>query len=376
MDIRFDNYADGFKVICCKIWFIVHQPELSKQSLGTGYVVATGVALSLALLAHVVPALSAGPTAVLVVLIGIVPALVLVAANQWLPRSGLEGAQIWTVAEWGGLGIGLVTLVHLAVSFSVVPAPTIRTAILASSVALGGFVGVLVGTVLELRRSRRRLAQSNDVLNRVLRHDLRNRLNVVLGHLNELERTASEETVHTEELRGSIEDLLSTTEKARQIDVALNTDQRDQHPVDLVGAIDQRLDALERANPEATLVRDLPDEAPVRADWLLGSVLDNLVENTVIHSETAPSLAVSVDVEGRTTTLRIVDDCPTIPQTELDVFSARAETPLQHSKGVGLWLVIWVVESYEGSVEFEQTPDGGNVVTLSFRTATWLDRHQ
>lgn len=355
----------------------MHQPELSKQSLGTGYVVATGVALSLALVAHAVTALSAGPPAVFVVLVGMVPALVLVGANRWLPHSGLEGAQVWTVAEWGGLGIGLVTLVHLAVSVSGVPAATMRTAILASSVALGGCIGILVGTVLELRRSRRRLAQSNDVLNRVLRHDLRNRLNVVLGHLNELERTASGETeAHTEELRGSIEDLLSTTEKARQIDVALNTAQRDQHPVDLVGALAQRLDALERAHPEAAIERDLPEEAPVRADWLLGSVVDNLVENTVVHSESAPSLAVSVDADGRTTTLRIVDDCPTIPQAELDVFSARAETPLQHSKGVGLWLVIWVVESYGGSVGFEGTPDGGNAVTLTFRTATWLDRHR
>ena len=350
----------------------MHRPELSKQSLGTGYVVGTGVALSLALVAHVVTALSAGPPAVGIALFGMVPALVLVAANVWLPRSGLEGTQVWTVAEWGGLGIGLVTLVHLAISFSGVPAASMRTAILASSVALGGFVGILVGTVLELRRSRRRLAQSNDVLNRVLRHDLRNRLNVVLGHLNELERTTDGET---DELRESIEGLLSTTEKARQIDVALNTHQRDHHPVDLVGAVAQRLDALERAHPEATIERDLPEAAPVRADWLLGSVLDNLVENTVVHSETVPSLAVSVDADGRTTTLRIVDDCPTIPQTELDVFSARAETPLQHSKGVGLWLVIWVVESYGGEVTFGTTGSDGNVVTLEFRTATWLSGH-
>ncbi|MDS0281000.1 HAMP domain-containing sensor histidine kinase [Haloarcula onubensis] len=355
----------------------MHQPELSKQSLGTGYVVATGVALSLALVAHAVTALSASLTAMLVVLAGIVPALVLVGANQWVPRSGLEGAQVWTVAEWGGLGVGLVTLVHLAISLSGDPAATMRTAILASSVAFGGFVGILVGTVIELRRSRRRLAQSNDVLNRVLRHDLRNRLNVVLGHLDELERTASVETAtDTAELRQSIEDLLSTTEKARQIDVALGTDQRDQGPRDLVAAVESRLDALERATPAAAVERDLPDEALVRADWLLGTVLDNLVENTVVHSETAPSLSVSVEADARTTTLELVDDCPSIPQAELDVFSARAETPLQHSKGVGLWLVIWVVESYDGSVAFERTPDGGNVVRLEFRTATWLDRHR
>jgi len=351
----------------------VNRPELSKQSLGTGYVVGAGVALSLALAAHAATAMAAGPTATLVVLAGLGPALSLVAANQWLPRSGLEGEQVWRVAEWAGLGIGLLTLLHVGVVLAGTPVATPRTALLASSVALGGFVGLLVGTVLELRRTKRRLAQSNDVLNRVLRHDLRNRLNVVLGHLSELERTASgEAATHTEELRHTVEELLSTTEKARQIDEALGTADREQHPVDLVSAVESRLDALEQTAPDATVERDLPERAMIRADWLLDSVLDNVVENTLVHSETAPSLSVAVEVDGRTTRLRFVDDCPSIPQTELDVFSSRSETPLCHSKGVGLWLVIWVVESYGGAVAFERTADGGNVVTLSFRTATWL----
>jgi len=212
-----------------------------------GYVVGTGVALSLALLVHAVMAIRTGPSALLVVLVGFVPALALVGANYWLPQSGLRGAQVWTVAEWSGLGIGLLTLLNLAVLFADVSVATVRSGLLASSVAIGGFVGILVGTLLELRRSRDRLAKSNDVLNRILRHDVRNRLNVMLGHVSELERTTGGEAAdQTEQLRQSVEKLVTTTEKARQIDVALNTHQRDQHPVDLVGALEQRLDALER----------------------------------------------------------------------------------------------------------------------------------
>jgi len=355
----------------------VNTSDLSKGTLGMGYVVGAGVALSLALLGHAATALRTGPSALLVVLLGFAPAMALVGANYWLPRSGLRGAQVWTVAEWSGLGIGLLTLLNLAVLLADVSVATIRTGLLASSVAIGGFIGILVGTLLELRRSRERLAQSNDVLNRILRHDTRNRLNVMLGHLSELERTTDGEAAeHTEQLRQAVEELITTTEKARQIDVALGADRRAQKPVDLVPAIEERLSAVQRANPEATVETDLPEEAPVQADWLLGSVLDNVIENTVVHSTDAPTLSVGVEVAGPTTTVEVADDCPVIPEAELDVFDAGVETPLEHSKGVGLWLVIWVVESYGGEVCFETTAGGGNVVTLELPTATWFSRQR
>jgi signal transduction histidine kinase len=355
----------------------VNAPELSKHTLGMGYVVGTGVTLSLALLAHAVTALQSGPSAVVVLMLGFLPALALVGANYWLPRSGLQGDQIWTVAEWSGLGIGLLTLLNLGVVSADVTVATVRTGLLASTVTIGGFVGILVGTLLELRRDRQRLAQSNDVLNRILRHDMRNRLNVMLGHISALERTASgESSAHTEELRETVEELIRTSEKARQIDVALGANRRAQRPVDLVPAIETRLDAVRRANPDATVEAELPEQALVQADWLVGSVLDNVIENTVVHSEAPPTLSVSVVVDGGTTTVELVDDCPTIPAAERDVFEARTETQLQHSKGVGLWLVIWVVESYGGSVEFGTTADGGNVVTLTFQTATWLSKRR
>ncbi|MFC7027586.1 sensor histidine kinase [Halomicroarcula sp. GCM10025710] len=139
--------------------------------------------------------------------------------------------------------------------------------------------------------------------------------------------------------------MTTTTEKARQIDVALAADRRSQRPVDVVPHIRERVDAVRRAYPEATVELDCPDELVVHADWLLGTVLDNLVENAIVHNEGTPSLTVAVERCGQTACIRVTDDGPTIPETELDVFSEGTETPLHHSKGVGLWLVTWVVES-------------------------------
>jgi signal transduction histidine kinase len=342
-----------------------------------GYVVGAGVVLSLALLVHAISALQVSVYAFLIVGAGLVPALTLAGANFWLPRSGLGGEEVWTVAEWGGLGIALLTLVNVGVLLSDVSIQAYLPAILASSVAIGGFVGILIGALLELRRSTRRLSQSNDVLNRVLRHDMRNNLNVALGHLSQLERTTSgDATEHVEQLRQTIDEMATTTEKARQIDVALAADRRSQRPVDIVPYVSERIEAVQRAYPEASVELDCPDSVTVHADWLLGTVLDNLIENAVVHTDGTPSLHLSVERRGSIAEIRIVDEGPAIPETELDVFSTGAETPLHHSKGVGLWLVTWVVESYGGDVSFGRTDSGGNVVTLELRTATWFEERK
>jgi len=47
---------------------------------------------------------------------------------------------------------------------------------------------------------------------------------------------------------------------------------------------------------------------------------------------------------------------------EVEVVNAGEETPLEHGKGLGLWLVNWVVTQYGGS--FQLSADDGTVATL------------
>ncbi|MFB6222847.1 MAG: ATP-binding protein [Haloarcula sp.] len=39
-------------------------------------------------------------------------------------------------------------------------------------------------------------------------------------------------------------------------------------------------------------------------------------------------------------------------------------TKLRHGTGLGLWLVVWVTETYGGTVDFSSGPRGGAVVTV------------
>lgn len=344
--------------------------EISKQALGRSYVVAAGVVLSLALLGHAVVALERGWLAGVLVLGGLVPSLTLAGAQYWLPASGIQGEQVWRVAEWSGLGIGLLTLCNVAVLAFGLPLSNLGPLLLATSIAIGGVTGVLVGTAIELRNTNARLRRSNDLLNRVLRHNLRNDLTVILGHLGELEANVSgQQADRVQLLEGKVDDIVATTEKARQIDVALSAEHRSQRPLDIVTDIRERTEAVTTAYPDATVETDLPESAWVYGDWLVGTVLDNVVENVIVHAEDDPHLRIDCERTGDSVTVRIADDCPRIPDHERPMFDRSAETPLNHSTGVGLWLVQSIMESYGGDVTLTASEIGGNRIDLTFPAA-------
>jgi len=344
---------------------------LTKHTLGRCYVVGAGVLLSIGLLAHASTALEQGWLVTTFAVVGLVPSLALAGAHYWLPASGLEGEQVWTVAKWIGLGIGLVTLGNVVVLGLGLSFTAETPVLLATSIAIASASGFLVGTVLELRHTNQRLQRSNEVLDRVLRHNLRNDLTVVNGHLDELKRSVTgPQERRVQQLEAKVGEIVATTEKARQIDVALAAEHRSQEPIEIVANLESRIAAVGKANPDATVETDLPDETWVYGDWLVGTVLDNVVENVVVHAETAPHLAVSVEQDRETVTVMIADDCPQIPEHERSVFERATEHPLDHSTGVGLWLVQLIMESYDGSVRLETSDAGGNRVDLVFRAAS------
>jgi signal transduction histidine kinase len=79
---------------------------------------------------------------------------------------------------------------------------------------------------------------------------------------------------------------------------------------------------------------------------------------------------VNVDVRrgDRRTAIAIADDGPGLPDIERAVIATGEETPLVHGKGLGLWLVYWIVESLDGDLRVRDT-DRGSCVEMRFLPA-------
>ncbi|QCS41345.1 ATP-binding protein [Natrinema versiforme] len=225
-----------------------------------------------------------------------------------------------------------------------------------------------VSVVRDITRRKER-EQYLQVLNRVLRHNLRNDLTVVIGYA-ELLRERLEDGDLTDAagtLRETATDLARTSEKTRAIQDALDRDD-DLRPVD-VGAV--AADAVAAVEDEAATVSvSTTGDCRAWADAGLGLVVDNLLENAVRHAGPAPTVEISADRERDRVRLSIADDGPGIPPAEIDVITGESDiTQLTHSSGLGLWLVRWMVDSYGGSISFSASELGGSRVEIVLEAA-------
>ena len=228
--------------------------------------------------------------------------------------------------------------------------------------------GVLRDVTDEYRRNRQ-LA----VMDHLLRHSIRNEMNVVLGTASRIADRASatlaadaSSAVHTdvETIRRAATGLLTTAEKQRDV-IDLLCRERAPRPVAVEPAVRRAVDAARALEPTGEISSTCPPGATALALPELEDALAELVENAVRHADGRPNVHVDVTVTETTVTVAVVDNCPPVPPTERHVIADRWEVDhLRHTAGMGLWLVYWVADRSGGRLSFD-THETGNVVTLS-----------
>ncbi|SFG06504.1 PAS domain S-box-containing protein [Halopelagius inordinatus] len=211
------------------------------------------------------------------------------------------------------------------------------------------------------------------VLNRVLRHDLRNDMNVILGHADLLLDESGEESSrrHARTIRRKGESLVELGERARQIDQTIDVTTQERTPVELIDPIEAELDALAENHPGVVVDRYLPEEAWVMATTDVTMALSNVVENAVEHNDRAlPRVGVAVSrPRADVVEVRVVDNGPGIPESELDALESGRETQLRHVSGLGLWLVKWVLSGADADISFENHDPRGTAAVMRFVAA-------
>ncbi|MGM0446814.1 MAG: PAS domain-containing sensor histidine kinase [Methanobacteriota archaeon] len=204
------------------------------------------------------------------------------------------------------------------------------------------------------------------VLDNILRHNIRNELNVIHGRGEQLRGDLEGEL---EAAAGTIVDraetLLTTSEKSREITTVLS-DPRERISVDIGQVI--RVLAEETADdwPNADIDVTGPTELVVSATESISAAFEELLTNAVIHNESEePRVRVDLAVEGSWGTLSVRDNGPGVPEFDRDVLeSGEAIKTLSHGSGLGLWLVYWTVNRSEGEIRVDSCEPRGTEITI------------
>ena len=228
-----------------------------------------------------------------------------------------------------------------------------------------GEVTRIVGFARDITNRRRRHRQLR-VLDNLLRHNLRNTMNVVFGNAD-LARTPGDDDVE-KRMNAIIEagsELLDTVEKERRI-VNVLCDVDEPVAVDLVALAEDTLIDVRSRHPDAVVRTELPESAHVLAVPELGYAIYELLENAIEHAGCPPELEIRAETAPGSVSVSVRDNAPPIPDNETEPLFAKTDpSAVYHGTGFGLWLVYWVVDICGGNLEFDRTDDDtGNVVTV------------
>jgi PAS domain S-box-containing protein len=216
----------------------------------------------------------------------------------------------------------------------------------------------------QLEHERERL----EFMNRIIRHNLLNGMNVVdarAGLLSGHVDPAGAE--HLETVQSRVQDMMDLIETMRSFMQVLTEEGGEQtEPVALDPVLSAEVEKARNAYDGATVTYDPGPSVRVVGNDLLPEVFENLLSNAVQHNDSAsPTVSVSVRVAGEEAVVEVADDGPGVDEAMQDAIFGKGEKGFNSpGTGFGLYLVQELVASYDGAIDVRNRPEGGAAFTV------------
>lgn len=294
------------------------------------------------------------------------------------------------ISAWTILGLAMFSLILGGELLYLEPQldTGLQSSVLLVNVAAGGAVlGFIVGIYdarqhllhQELREEYNHtigLSQRLSVLSRILRHDLRNHLNVIIGQAESLQKQ-SDDPADTEAMKAiqrAGHELETISDTIGRFSTILANPQPDQtvKKIDITRSVSEAIESVKNHHnaPADSFEVIAPESVVITASPFLNQAITELVDNAIVHNDSdTPLVIIEINEfadSNEGIELRITDNGPGIPSEEIRVHNKDIETQLDHSLGVGLWLVHWVVTASDGELSFDTHTASGTTIQLFF----------
>ena len=232
--------------------------------------------------------------------------------------------------------------------------------------------GDLLGYSVVLRdvTERRNREQRLSVLNRVLRHNLRNEMSIVSGYAEMLidrESTADNDQI-ADDIALAANELMELGEKARVIEELMAEPPTTAERTSVLEVTDEAVSTVQCRVPQCDFDVEIPDGLAVEANpRVLQPVVENLIENAVEHNDSEqPTVEIQANQEpdGEMVAITVVDNGPGIPHQERKVLESGDVSPLEHGSGLGLWVSKWGATRLGGVLSLSPREPRGTIATV------------
>jgi PAS domain S-box-containing protein len=233
-----------------------------------------------------------------------------------------------------------------------------------------GYVAIFKD-IRQRKEYERRLEEQRDnleLLNQMIRHDVRNDLQVVTAFAELLlDSVEGEEREYAEKILASTESALELIRSTRDLATVMLQRDDDHHSVSLRSSILTQVEEIKGTydHAEITVDGDVPPVYVVAND-MLPSVFRNLLKNAVEHNQAdEPTVTVTATLDDDIARVRVADDGPGVPDDrKAEIFGKGERGLASEGTGIGLYLVHTLVDDYGGDVWVEDNEPAGSVFVV------------
>ncbi len=214
-----------------------------------------------------------------------------------------------------------------------------------------------------------------EILNEVVRHDLRNDMQIIRGRAQLLaEYVDPEGEDHLDDILLSVQEAIDTTKTARDLARTVIDEKTTSTQVNITRVVDDVVGTARARHEKAVITVQKPDrDLSVLADDMLKTVVHNLVQNAIIHNNSAmPEITVTITATDDTTVqLEVADNGPGVPADRREEIFGKGEKGLESpGTGLGLYLVQTLIDSYDGTIEVTDNEPQGSIFRVELPRVT------
>lgn len=232
---------------------------------------------------------------------------------------------------------------------------------------MNGKIIMVLRDITKLKRAEEEIRDMNEqlvLLNRLLRHDVKNNLAIVRGYL-EVYLEVRDDSY----LRKALERIDACVEMAnyaRLIERLMKSD-RELKVIDVSEILRKEVEAVK---DKAEVFMNVPENVLVYANELVCSVFQNVLFNAVFHNDKEHK-KIWIDVVDKNgwIEVRIADNGPGIPDELKEEIFKKGVKFKSKGAGLGLYFVKSLMERYGGYVRVEDNEPEGAVFILGFKSA-------
>ncbi|MFW6040223.1 MAG: PAS domain-containing sensor histidine kinase [Thermoplasmatota archaeon] len=208
---------------------------------------------------------------------------------------------------------------------------------------------------------RKEAEEREQFLHSLLRHDMKNKIQIIQGYLQLLEDfDLSEEAISfLSKAKKTVKDTTELIEKVRTLQ---RVEQEEIKSVNILSIIEDTVEGFRNGSKERDIEIDIfcySSECTVKGGILLQEAFSNLLENAFKHSQ-CNNIEISCEGVGEEVLCKVEDDGTGIPNEEKNkIFQKGYTTDKKRGTGLGLFLVKMLIESYNGRVEVKDSELGG-----------------